>query len=68
MGGDSRIRGGASVIGRILCRLGWHSWKPVMKPTLWAPGSFRGLVKAWCYGKAIQVACICRRCRKRVSV
>lgn len=52
------------MIGRILCRLGWHSWKPVVRYHVKA-----SLMFAWfgTYGDW-QTACICRRCRKRVSV
>lgn len=56
------------MIARILCRLGLHSWKPVFRSTLHGPGAIFGTVKNWCYGRAIQVACQCRRCGKRVSV
>ena len=52
------------MIGRILCRLGWHSWKPVLANTrpwptydyLWVPMDFKKIGRQ------------CRRCRKRVSI
>lgn len=50
------------MIARILCRLGVHSWKPVYSPPIVT------LLVGLTHRRYHQIACVCRRCGKRVSV
>lgn len=60
------------MIARILCRLGWHSWKPIYRPSIWKfdwiqfESPISSFVDCWLEWK--KSGRTCRRCGKRVIV